>query len=620
MAATPQATNLNPKEQASRLENELKAAYSAERFAEVKTLAMKLTALDPKNRVAALLLEKTVKAEKKAAEKVRAKKVADYETMLAKLFKEGNHAQCRTLAGELKAYAPENKSSAKWLEKINGAEAEAKKKANAAKIKALEEAIGAAFKAGRFEEVKSFAMKMNELDPKNKYAAKIVGKIGEAKAEAAKMAQEEKLKAEKLAIGQKKKMERAMHAEKINVLQDQLKKQFNAVKFTDMRDTAQKLFELDKENAFAKKYLKKAEIIELKAKGLYVSPWSKVMRWLKPAKKEAKAVAAPLKPAAAPAPSPAKVAVSKPAVAVPAVVPKVTAAPAPTPAAPSPLKVAAHAPFTPVVKAPEAKPAETGNVFTKLFGKKAELKPVVKPTKSIIDTIVAKTPEKAAVKVKKEQRPGEGVGMLKFGKAFLQFAVIFILLSAGFFYVENMDVNNRVLGLVSGYRNYASRLHAAAQDVDAKKAEEEKTNADIKKFKQGYNNQYEQMVQNIIDARMNWPDILAKINEVTNSVYEGNELSQYVKYNNYSFDAEKGTVTVSGTLSDPLGKNLAKMVELEIAFRNYPKNPDNPEDKTKPYFYDFKEFRSLSKTLDKKTGKYTSSFQLSFALKPSQDK
>jgi len=652
MTATQTGANPNLKEQVGKLEGDIKTAFKEERYADVKALAIKLATLDPKNHVVTLLLEKVVKAEQEAKALAKEKKVADYETMLSKLFKEGKLQEARSLAVELKNFAPESKSPAKWSAKIDEAEAEAKKKANADKIKAVEQGIEKAFKEKRFDEVKALAAKMMEMDPRNKLTTKIVGKIEEAKAEAEKQAKREKVEGLEKTLKQtfndnkfedvrkiaakiqetdkensaakkyvgciaeaEKELQRERNAEKINALQDQIKQAFKELRFMELRQTATKLLEIDKENSFAKSYLKKVEIIELKAKGQYVGFWDKVTAWFKKPAKEAKP---------APVMSVTPVAAAPKAVTVtPAPVLHVTApaapvavtAPAPTPApAPSPLKIAPTPAPAPVAAKPAEKPVvEGGNVFTKLFGKKEEVRPVEKPTKSIIDTIVAKTPEKAAVK-KVEEKPNEGVGFLVFSRAFLQFAVVFVLISAGFFYVENMDADNRVLGLVGVGDNYASRLHAAAQELDAKKAEEEKLNREDKKYQAGYNNQYEQTVKKIIEGRMNWPDILGKINEVTNVVYERNEVSQYVKYNNYSFDAEKGTITVSGTLQDPLGKNLTKMLELEEAFRYYPKDKSNPEDVRKPYFYDFKEFKSLSKTYDQKSGKFTSNFQLSFAL------
>jgi nitrogen regulatory protein P-II 2 len=124
----------------------------------------------------------------------------------------------------------------------------------------------------------------------------------------------------------------------------------------------------------------------------------------------------------------------------------------------------------------------------------------------------------------------------------------------------------------------------------------------------------ERTVETIIDERINWPDIFAKINEVTNSVYELNDFFKYVEYNNYSFDAEQGSIRVTGTLSDPLGRNLTKLVELEEAFKFYPKDKNNPEDTTQPYFTEFREFTSFSKSLDPRTGRFTSNFQMSFSL------
>lgn len=258
-----------------------------------------------------------------------------------------------------------------------------------------------------------------------------------------------------------------------------------------------------------------------------------------------------------------------------------------------------------------------GNLFTKVFNKSSD----GLSKKSIIDTIVAKTDQKEEVtaeqKTKDEINPAEkqdSLKLLSFSKIFMNFAIIFIALSAAFLYVEWIDKSSTILSVVGVQQNTGSRLRAAAEELENLKKEESVMNKDIELYKGGYDDQALKSVDSIIAQRINWPQIFAKINEVTNSVYELNDFFKYVEYNNYSFDAENGSIRVSGTLSDPLGRNLTKLVELEEAFKYYPKDKNDPEDTTKPYFTGFREFTAFSKTLDQATGRYTSSFQLSFSL------
>jgi len=251
-----------------------------------------------------------------------------------------------------------------------------------------------------------------------------------------------------------------------------------------------------------------------------------------------------------------------------------------------------------------------------MFGKKEELE---KPKGSIIDTIVAKTGEKKALKQKPKVQKEPGLAFANFSKVFLQFSVAFIVISAGFFYVQNIDVNNRVLNLFGFQQNYAGRLHAANETLVESETEENRLGEEINRYKQGYDNEYEIIIEDIIEKRMNWPDILTKINEIANAVYERNEISQYIKFNNFSFDAKSGRVSVSGTLSDPLGKNLTKLAELEETFRYYPKYQNDPSDSTPSYFYDVQEFNSLSKSYNTQTGKYTSTFNMSFSLQEPEE-
>jgi hypothetical protein len=301
---------------------------------------------------------------------------------------------------------------------------------------------------------------------------------------------------------------------------------------------------------------------------------------------------------------------------VPLVAPKVEAKPA---MASAPIQKMAEPQLKVEQKAvakSEGKAAEKGNIFTSLFGKQeAAPSEPQKSTRSVLETIVAKTaPSKPAEKKEKKFEESKGEMYLKFSNAFLQFSVVFIAVSAVFFYVENMDTDNRVLAMV-GRENNAIQLHKAADDVAAKQGDINTLNKEVEKYKGGYSDDRKAVIDQIIQNRMDWPTILDRLNEVTDSVYEQNSLSQYVQYNNYSYNADTGELSVSGTLSDPLGKNLTKLAELEQAFQYFPRDPSNPNDDRKPYFYGLQGFNSYSKSLNTDTGRYVSNFSLKLSTK-----
>ncbi len=267
----------------------------------------------------------------------------------------------------------------------------------------------------------------------------------------------------------------------------------------------------------------------------------------------------------------------------------------------------------------KTKKEKAGNIFTNIFGKKEGM-----TQKSIIDTIVAKT-EKSKVlkdikephfakKLEQKKKTGEKINLLIFSKIFLNFAAIFIVFTAIFLYVEWVDKENKVLSIIGISENTGAKLYNSAEELEGVKLKEEKLQKDIDLYKGGYDDGALNTVESIIKSRVNWPDVFKKIEEVTESVYELNNFFKYIEYNNYSFDVNNRTIRVSGVLSDPLGRNLTKLVVLEEAFKYYPKDKNDPEDTTKPYFTGFKEFMSFSKKFDEETGRYTSSFQLSFAL------
>jgi hypothetical protein len=575
--------NENQKAKLKELEGAIKDAYKEGRYDLVRDLASQIRAINPEDRLGAKLLSKVEEAKAEALKKEKSAKTKQYESMLTKLYKEGNFENFRKLASEFRLFDPESKAMDGLLAKVIKAEGEAKRKANEGKIKELEKMLKVAFKEARFEEVKNLAAKLNELEPGNKCAAGYLADMEKAKMEA----------------------KRKENAEKINNLQDVIKTSFKEGRFEEVKIASKKLAEIDPENSFYKKYLAQVAEIETKVQK---------EKAVKPAVVAPKAVAVPDIKKEEKVGVFAKMFAKKEEQVKPAVVtPKAVAAPA-IKAAPAPVVAQ---------KAPEApKPAvtvpteEKGNIFTRMFGKKEEL---VKPKESIIDTIVAKTEE---VKAKAEEKPRvekeKGLAFASFSKALMQFSIAFIVISAAFFYVQNIDQSNTVLGMFGVKDNYAGRLHAASLQLEEKKAEESKINGEIEVYKEGYNNKYETIVGDIVAKRVAWPDIMAKINEIADYIYERNSISQYIKFNNFSLDTATGQVRVSGTLSDPLGKNLTKLAELEEAFRYYPKDKNNLEDTTKPYFYNLQEFNSLSKSYDTRTGKYTSNFQLSFSLAESE--
>ncbi len=265
------------------------------------------------------------------------------------------------------------------------------------------------------------------------------------------------------------------------------------------------------------------------------------------------------------------------------------------------------------VAKPESKIQGKGNIFTSLFGKEE----VEKPTASVLETIVAKTaPEKAEPKKEKVPMERTGESFLGFSSAFLRLAIVFIAVSAAFLYVENIDANNTVLGIgFINKENNAIQLHNASKTIEEESAKVKRLNQEIAKYQGGYQDDHQEAIKKIVSGRMDWPSILKKLNEVTESVYEKNAISQYVQYNNYTYNSETSQLTVTGTLSDPLGKNLTKLAELEQAFKNYPKDPKNPDDDRKPYFYGLQEFNSFAKSFNNSTGRFQSTFNLTLYTK-----
>ncbi|QQR83143.1 hypothetical protein IPJ72_05030 [Candidatus Peregrinibacteria bacterium] len=262
---------------------------------------------------------------------------------------------------------------------------------------------------------------------------------------------------------------------------------------------------------------------------------------------------------------------------------------------------------------PKRSPSEEKkqNTFTTLFGKKAE----GNVSQTIMDTIAQKAEQQKVKNNSVAPAKNTEEKWLLASSLFLQFVLVFLLVSSAFFYVTNIDEKNQVLGWVGVEQNNASRLAASFAKLDEREQEKTRLKQQITQYGQGYNDRNKEFVAKVVETRLDWEEMIRKINEVTESVYEKNSLLQYVQYSNFSYDVDKSQLVLSGQLSDPKGRNLTKLAELEEAFRFYPSDKNDPEDGKKPYFYQVQEFRTLSKSINGETNRYLSNFSLSLSTK-----
>lgn len=459
-------------------------------------------------------------------------------------------------------------------------------------LKTLEAQLNAAFKEKNYTLVRDLAAKIQMIDASNALSKKLLQKL-----------EEEKTKEEA--------REKAIKSKEYEVM---LKKLYKEEDYAKVKDLANEFKTFDPQNKSAEKWIKKAEN---GGKGFFS------MLFGRSKKKEA------VIPASATSVSTqsANVKIEASSASTSAlpdlkltpehVAPKVIVPP--TVVASNPPQTASQTvslPSVAVPHVPQTPKSTIGNTFTKMFGKDKS-----QDAASIMDRIVAKVDQKQKNKnldgsspvilSPQEKKP---FNLLGFSKVLMNFTAVFIFMTGSFLYLDYLDKENTVLGFVGFEENTGSKLHKAAEKITEKKKEESKLNKDIALFKNGYADNSIKTVEKITQNRVKWQDIFTKISEVTNSVYELNDFFKYIEYNNYSFDAEKGTIRVSGTLSDPQGRNLTKLVELEEAFQYFPKDKNNAEDPTKPYFKGLKELTSFTKSLNEVTGRYVSNFQLSFAL------
>lgn len=649
MAAVNPKSNVTPADQVKRLETELKAAFQEGRFEEVRKKAEEMKKADPQNRLAQRILEKVSESEAAAFKRANAEKISDLEKKMDQAFKAGNLAVMTQLAGETKKLDPTNKKALKIEGMIANAKASLEVEIKKEKIRKLMAEL--AFFTNKADWSGAMA-KANEVLALDSGNAAALGALRKA-AKAQNVAVPSLVTPAKAVPGKTPGFFARLFGHKASevkapVAQKPMVSQPLPTKESPKAVAPKVVVPVAPVAAQAKPVEPLAKAVVAGPKPVLATAPAKFIEEKKPvvavapvapaaglfgslfAKRESEKPAMPVMvsaPAPKPVTAPAQVIVAKPMVspvvtpvAAPAAKPSVPVVVVPhvVPQAAKPVEAQLKVEQKAVAK-PETGALEKGNIFTSLFGKKEEMEPE-KPSASVLETIVAKTaPAKSESKVEKRVDEGTGEKWLGFANAFLQFAVAFIVVSAAFLYVENLDTGNQVLSIAK-MENNAIQLHNASVALDAKKGEEQKLNLEIKKFEGGYEDEHRTVINKIVTDRMDWTDILKKLNEVTESVYEKNALSQYVQYNNYSYNAKTGQLTVGATLSDPLGKNLTKLAEIEDAFRNYPKDPQNPKDDRKPYFYGIQEFKSYSKSFNTATGRYQSQFTLTLFTKPQSKK
>ncbi len=530
-----QKTSATPQVGISELENKLKEAFKAGDEQKSNTLIAQIKTLDSQSHVVKMIQKKLDEKAKVKSEQQKAKKVGEYENMLRILYKQRDHQKIKSLAQELKAFDPTNKTVDRWMAKANKLEkgggflnalfARKEKKEAASKAEALTSSMDTTVK----NELKA-PQKPDSVTNSKPVQTPILIKANRPLSE--------KTEGETL----------------------------NNPKFVPPSQQATEPIQAEKamvNTSVPRQGVARVSIdpIEKKDTTKTVSPVS-----LNSTKKEL---------------------------------------------------VSAHSTPALSVKTPqveqvrnEEKPA--GNTFTKMFGSSGGT-PKEKE-RSIIDQIVAKTEEadhatSSSLNPKKEPKSFNWLG---FAKLFANFTALFIVFTAGFLYVTLLDKENNVLGLVGVSANTGSALETANEQIAQKRQQEASLNESIRQLEAGYNDPRLGVASSIVSQRVDWPDTFQKIDEVTESVFEYYEFFGYVVYNNFSLDADGRTIRVTGTLSDPTGFNLTGILKLAEAFETYPNL--GPEDPTKPYFEEFQELSTLSKSFDSDSGRYVSNFQFTFSL------
>ena len=192
----------------------------------------------------------------------------------------------------------------------------------------------------------------------------------------------------------------------------------------------------------------------------------------------------------------------------------------------------------------------------------------------------------------------------------LQFALLvfsFMFISSTVFFALTIDEDNLILGSI-GIGNIAKPLKDWSSKQDSKRKDYQDLQQKADEYSVLKSDKDYQIVNSIIDNRLVWSQLTKKINDITHVVYKNNDLNQNIIYSSYKYNVATGQLELKGILSDPEGKNLTKIAELEEAFKYFPGTKENPVER--PYFYEVDNLRSFKKKLDKQTDEFKSSFHI----------
>lgn len=266
---------------------------------------------------------------------------------------------------------------------------------------------------------------------------------------------------------------------------------------------------------------------------------------------------------------------------------------------------------------PASLPRENVNEFESIFGATTE------DEKDILDIILQSTKPKeeaqdALLSTEKSQNSVDGKfiidndeqeeEVIEYINPFLPYlnivskvmvaSLLFLLFSWSFFYIQ-LDEKNQVLSFLDQDNLYV-QYQKLEEKLDGLRAEKKLMEVRLEKLEQGAADIPAKVaIYEIQSQKIDWLDLREQLHKATLDAFPYNDVLHYIVYTSFQGDAEKGTIAIAGTVTEPSGRVFLLTTKLIQSLNNH-SSFSGAEIKT----------FSKSKNSDEEIGGFTSSFAL----------
>jgi hypothetical protein len=186
-------------------------------------------------------------------------------------------------------------------------------------------------------------------------------------------------------------------------------------------------------------------------------------------------------------------------------------------------------------------------------------------------------------------------------------SILCLLFSWGFFYIQ-LDEANPILSVLEQDNLYVQHQNLQNQLQEFEK-EKKTMETQLTKLSQGAADIPTKIsIQEIQTQKIDWLDLREQLHKATLDAFPYNDVLHYIMYTSFQGDAEKGTVSISGTITEPSGRVFLLTTKLVKSLNSHA-SFSGAEIKT----------FSKSKNANEEIGGFTSSFALTLQYHAYED-